>query len=871
MKANIFCLFLLLCIVGCSTSRNTFVNRKYHDLNAHYNVLFNGRDVFKQAAKKVEAIEPQSFDEILPVFAFEYQQTPGLIAGDMQRVIDKGNKTIAKHSITAKPKKKRNMTREQQEFYNKKEYNIYVDDAQLVIGKAYTYMNELGTAGDKFAFIGTEYPKENAAYDAQLWQAIVFTQEKEYTKAEDLLVSLTRKKDVPEKIKPAIETAFANLKIKQNNYSEAIPHLEKALKRAGGKSTKIRYNYILGQLHQKTGNNFRATEYFSKVLKKNPPYFTAFNAEMAMAYAYDPATQKGNIRKILEKALRNEQNIEYHDQIYYAFAKLEESEENIPTALNYYHKSVSATGVNTRQKGLSYLALAEYYENQAVDDYTKTHIYYDSAAIMLGTNHSLYPNAHAKALKYRKIAVNMQVIVLEDSLLSLSKLSDSELRNLAEKKSRQKEEEKLKAEEAKLRLEGLKSDMDAVSTQGQWYFYNPTSVSLGRTDFDLRWGKRKLEDNWRRKNKGLQQTQVEYDDWGETLTQIADQNNTADVETFIAGIPKTEEAKKASNDKIITAMFNVAEAYRDDLNNINKSIETFEKLNQRYPTNNMQAESYVALYKLYLDVGNQDKANYYKNLMLLNFPTNPQVQAATDQGYVNRMKLMESSEESDYNAALNLYTSNRMQEANRAATEGLNKNPQGKLAPQFTLLKVLTDNYNGDIVKYSGALKNIIEKFPENSAAIHAQTLLAEIQKHELEWASETKQDTPNTPATQSFVTINYSREDGPHMFAVIVDSKIDVNRLQFNILQFNLNNYLESGYKVQVVDFADKKMILVGDIKNKSVATEYYKKIIADAAAFKDIPASSYNAFVILDINLSLMFMGTTFIEYVDFFKRTY
>ena len=40
-----------------------------------------------------------------------------------------------------------------------------------------------------------------------------------------------------------------------------------------------------------------------------------------------------------------------------------------------------------------------------------------------------------------------------------------------------------------------------ITSGGGWYFYNPSAISLGYSEFNTRWGNRKLEDNWRRKNK----------------------------------------------------------------------------------------------------------------------------------------------------------------------------------------------------------------------------------------------------------------------------------------------------------------------------------------------------------------------------------
>jgi tetratricopeptide (TPR) repeat protein len=688
------------------------------------------------------------------------------------------------------------------------------------------------------------------------------------------------------------------LYIKQGKYQEAIPYLEKALKRAKGKNKKIRFHFILGQLYQKTNNNSKAVEHFAKVLKKNPPYLTAFSAEMAMAYTYDPKTQRGNIRKILEKALRNEQNANYHDQIYYAFAKLEETEGNIPEAIQYYRKSISATGVNTRQKGLSYLALAEYHIKDG--DYVNAYTCYDSSAIMLGADHSLYEEVSSKAGKYRKLALNMKIVEREDGLQKLANMSQEDLDNLIDERIQQAENENKRIAEEQTRLEKLKADIDAQSSQGQWYFYNPTSLELGKTDFEMRWGQRKLEDNWRRKNKGIQ-AQPEYDFELEEETADVTQPDVTDKEAFMANIPQTDEAKKASNEKIVTAMFNIGEAYRDDLNDPVKAAGEFENLIQRFPGNSLLAETYVALYEIYTKTGDSNKAGYYKNLMLQNYPDNPKVLAATDPGYTGRVKAQEASEENDYYTALNYYTSNRFADAYKASSNGLTKYPSGRLVPQFTLLKTLTDNYNGDIVRYRTALEDIVKKYPANTAATYAQSVLNDLEKSEFKWITEPKptetkdvaQQTTASQQSQSeqkiiagttpkyFIQFNkqvastiksrYSIDDGAHAFVVITDAKVNMNRLRFNILSFNTTNYIEENYDVKIADFADNKMIIMTKIKDRETAIEFFNQISNDKKVFSNLIVNDYVSFIILESNLELMRSGTSFLDYVDFFNKVY
>lgn len=899
--------FVVAFAASCSPKRNTFVNRQYHDVNAYFNVLFNGRDSYNTATKRVEAIEPEAFDEILPVFAFEYPQVPGSVVGEMQRVIDKANKTIQKHSITAKPKSKKGMTREQREFYNKREFNIFVDDAQLLIGKANMYLHEYALADEKFTFVNSEYPTEESIYEAQVWNAVTDIQTQKYTEAADRLRSMSVSKKFPDKLKPLLNAAYADLNIKQKNYSDAIKYLEKALSKTHKKATKIRYSYILAQLYQKSGNNIKALEYYGKVLRRNPPYFTAFNAEMAMAFSYDSTNRSANVRKTLEKALKDQRNDEYHDQIYYALAKVEESSGNAAKAVEYYQKSIEAGGTNNRQKAQSYLALAEFYVK--LPDYVQAYSGYDNAARLFNPEHSMYEETAANALKLRKLAVNMQIVEREDSLQRLANMSESERDKIidakikqAEESQRQTETEEQQMQQSRMQADrNMPMDKMAQQTSGQWYFYNTTAITLGRTDFDMRWGKRKLEDNWRRRNRSVQ-FQNSYDELADdeyglnnASSENAEDKSKTDRETYLTNIPATNEARQASDEKIVQAMFYIGEAYRDDLNNLTAAAKAMEALNERFPQNAMEAAVYVALYELYRRMGNENQASHYKNLMLSKHANNPLVLAATDAGYIGRMQAKEAEEEAAFGRAIAMYSSGRKEEAYQAAVNEMTRNPDGRLVPQYALLASVADNYAGDAGKYQNALQNIVEKYPKSAAAASAKKLLEDLSVDELAWASKnissaqkqdsqkdesSKTDTDNRQQTvsqksgsadMSTKQVEYSKDDGVHYFIVALDAKENVNKLQFNLIKFNADEYLNNNYEVQTVDFGGDKLLICGKMKNKKEAMVYYNKITGNAKIFEGMSIDAYAPFAISESNLKLFRENKSPLAYASFFMENY
>ena len=65
------------------------------------------------------------------------------------------------------------------------------------------------------------------------------------------------------------ELAHAEYLIAQNLYSEAIPHIQLALEKYKSNKKKARYNYVLAQLFQKTGNNAAAITYYKESEKGN--------------------------------------------------------------------------------------------------------------------------------------------------------------------------------------------------------------------------------------------------------------------------------------------------------------------------------------------------------------------------------------------------------------------------------------------------------------------------------------------------------------------------------------------------------------------------------------------------------------------------
>ena len=112
--------------------------------------------------------------------------------------------------------------------------------------------------------------------------------------------------------------------------------------------------------------------------------------------------------------LKDEKNLEYQDQIYYALAELSLEERDREAGIDYLKKSISSSVDNQKQKAKSFLRLADlYFEDR---EYEYAQAYYDSTAVNIAENHPRYDYITNMAESLGELVANLNVIELQDSL-----------------------------------------------------------------------------------------------------------------------------------------------------------------------------------------------------------------------------------------------------------------------------------------------------------------------------------------------------------------------------------------------------------------------------------------------------------------------
>ncbi|MDX2003104.1 MAG: tetratricopeptide repeat protein [Chitinophagales bacterium] len=702
--------------------------------------------------------------------------------------------------------------------------------------------------------------------DAMIWLVDCYTSQKKYREAEAVLTLIDADEQFPSWLFQDVEMARANLYLQKGDLDKAIAPLTRLTKMIKKKKNKARFNYILAQIYESQHDNALAIGYYQQVLEGKPKYDMSFNAKMNIARisVKDNSLPTDDVVKILKRLLRDSKNSEFYDQVYFALAELNIKENKLDEAVKNYKKSVAASTTNTNQKALSFLRLGEIYFDQ--EKYELSQPYYDSTIAILQPTHAKYAEVEKRNNILKNLVTQINTITLQDSLLKLSTLSDKELEKVLQAKldKLQQEEEEKAQQQTFLQPENT-SFTDSKTDGGTWIFDNPGAKATGYNDFIRKWGKRKLEDNWRRSNKASSdealEEKVTEEDTKETGKEKKEELSA--LEKLKKTVPSSDKDIKQSRAKVIEAYYLLGTIYYIDLKNYAKAIATFEELLQKYPGDHKYVEeTYYNLYLLYTKQGDLANANKYKDLLLGKYAGSKYAKIIQNPNYLQQEKEMEKAESNYYTATYQYFAQGAMDSViARVSYADTLFGANYELKPKFALLQALAIGKSKDLGSYKTALQDVVTKYPGHEAKIKAQEILDYINK-----------STDSTIRKENnMLRYEYSAESR-HFFLLSINSdSIKVPDVVNAIGKYNEVNRSMENLKVEPLIMPDGYTIVtVKSFENLMLAKDYYNAIIS-SDAFAAFPKQALNFYLISDINLNKVIMNKEIGSYFEYFNLKY
>lgn len=698
-------------LVACSTPKDTATSRAMQNLTARYNYIYNANVILNNYEEESYTNYIDNYSDVLPIYTdpekFSSESVLHAPANDraLDAIIKKSRAIIAD-----------------------KAFSNYIDDAYLLLGKAYYLKTNYFVAEEYFDYTAKTYTKDmNVLITAQNWKARSLMQLNNMDDAAIILDTVYDNLELVKKKRSEPYGTIAQSYIYQNRYNDAIPILEKAVKESQLHRNRIRWTYILAQLYERQKKYKEALALYTKVQKSNAGFELYFNANLNRIKVTGILNGEHlNRKKELLALLKDDKNLDYHDQIYYQIAEDYAEENNITEAEKFYKLSIRNSTRNNYQKGLSYLRMADLNFNKH-KDFLKAKAYYDSTVTVLPKNYPGYAQIVKKSQNLEYITDRYDVIAYQDTLQMLAKLPEAE--RIAKIKNLTKIKVAVAGNNGAFRNnlfpDATRRNNAGAPATSSFYFSNPAALSRGYTDFLTKWGNRKQEDNWRQSIKSSSQTtsesiaKVEND--GYPTDKIGMEKTIADKDTtgkkYMAAVPLTVEAVKASNEKIIDAYYEIASFYQQELDDQPEAIRIYQLILSRFPDNSHLGSVYYSLYLCYQKTDPANAAKY-KALVLDKFPGSVYAKTILDPDYSIKQSDLEAAGIKRYNQVFELYEGKAFPSVITEVNTTVQQYPAGSINPQLSYLRAIAIGRTQQIDSLTAAFKAITNAYPDDKLIV---------------------------------------------------------------------------------------------------------------------------------------------------------
>ena len=269
-------------LTACSTKKNTASSRNWQAFTTRYNVYYNGAEHYRETLKEMENKYEDDYTRMVLTHPAEARADSKLPqpTGDFRRTIEKMQKAIQLHSIKKKPAKK-GSSKKEKEFRARDEFNPFLHNAWLMMGKAQFNNGDFLGAASTFFYISKHFtwlPK--VVTEARLWEASSYCALDWLYEAENALRLVKPDQLVTKQLRNQYNLVQSDYLVRSEKYREAVPYLEAAAKAAHG-SQKNRLFFLLGQVYSSLGEKPKAYQAFSKAGSgASTLYHTKFNARI---------------------------------------------------------------------------------------------------------------------------------------------------------------------------------------------------------------------------------------------------------------------------------------------------------------------------------------------------------------------------------------------------------------------------------------------------------------------------------------------------------------------------------------------------------------------------------------------------------------
>ncbi len=839
---------LLIFFFACANLDNP-LSTGYNDLTAHFNSYFIAKERMKEIETAIHDRYEWNYNKVLPIYPQFDTTDAQALETEIQDCIEKASISIQRH-----PDSK------------------WEDDAYVLVGKARYYSVEFPDAIETFKYVNKHSKDKNERHKALIELLKTFVEYGEFNNAVAVSDYLS-KEDVNNKNLQDLYLCRAYLYQKRNDKNLMVQNLVKAEELMTSFSETARVEFIIGQVYQELGFDAEAHHYYERSLKNNPDYELSFYTKLNMAQVTE-LTSSGDVRKVrkyFRKLLKDTKNSEYKDKIYYEMAGFELKQGNLNEAIDLYKLSIQNSVQNQRQKGYAYLKLGQIYYD-SLRQFELAQAYYDSTVTVMPQDEEGFDKIKQRQEILDDFVTQVKTIRENDSLLVLSNLPKDSVLALAtfvvEEKARKQEEERKNAEKRQTRVrtafdqENVGLIQPGVSQGAKWYFYNPTTLGRGASEFKRIWGSRPLEDNWRRSTKT---TGPIVDNSSGTpgnlqrVQQEGEESNSSDGEVagMMSKVPFEDEQKEVLRMQIEEALYNLGFIYNFKLEEKQNAILTYEQFNLRFPESEHHAEILYQLFLLYKTI-DPNRSAERADLLKSDYPETIYAKLVDNPNYREESHAITEELKLIYNDAYRLYANGMVKEAQQKLDSTLILHPENDFSDNLKLLQIMCTGILDGQYRYQYELNNFMKNYSESELKPYAQQLVKHSEDYQINIFNSSAAKFNGNLNQKHYSVLVYANKAG---LSESIPAEVD-KFIQSNSFALKTGNLV-----------LDEKnaMVMINEFPGKGSAIKFVQKMASELPLSDTYKGETFYYLAISEDNFDVFYQTKDLDAYLNFFEKNY
>ena len=497
-------------------TKYTLGRRAYQNTVSQFNFLFNAEEELNGNILKARN---EYVDDYTTLISFYDYDLSTIAKNSIDSIIYRCNANIVLHDLRSN----------------------WVDDAYLLLAKAYLFHKDFDTAGSILQFINYSFDDKedgmdlpigsnlrntkgkfsiataennrffenlNVRNESMIWQARNYIEKEEWNDGISLLQLLAADAIFPKRLHPFLNEQLAYGYYQMEMYDKAAAALEKGIDNAPDDAAKTRWYYLIGQLWQKADSWDKAYPWFKKANQNAVNPIISVYAKISMI-SYDAKNANNAWEELaysLEKMTKRDKYKPYADIIYFEMAKLGIQNNAYSKANDWLIQSIKKNRTNLRQKQKAFELLGDI--NYSNNHYSIATLAYDSLNTVLKTNPN-YETIQARKKWLNTISANAKMIEAQDTLqyiYQLNPYNQEAYFDLWQKRTKIKNEslkdiflDKIPSTNYSIETPTRNNLSSFDNNSNNFYFDNRAVIVQGKQNFTQKWGQRPNVDSWRRK------------------------------------------------------------------------------------------------------------------------------------------------------------------------------------------------------------------------------------------------------------------------------------------------------------------------------------------------------------------------------------